>query len=190
MVIDRDKNSITLTVPKDQLSLLIGKKGRNIRLASKLLGWELIAEAEEVASGILIADIAGISAKMKEALREAGYDTADKAAKASIEELSEVSGVGPKSAEKIRARAKEAVDEVKAELKKEEEIKEAERAAKKFFSSAGEDKKTEQNVEEAAALAAPEEESEKPEEEPEETEEEPEKPEETEEEPEKPEEEK
>ncbi|MFH1798549.1 MAG: transcription termination factor NusA [Candidatus Omnitrophota bacterium] len=107
MVIDRDKKSIILTVPKDQLSLLIGKKGRNIRLASKLVGWELVADAErEEQSPIEVAgaqslDVLSLGKKTRETLEEAGYDTLRKLKEAGVEKLVELSGIGDKTAEKI-----------------------------------------------------------------------------------------
>ncbi|MFH1305971.1 MAG: transcription termination factor NusA [Candidatus Omnitrophota bacterium] len=124
MVIDRAKKSITLTVPRDQLALLIGKKGRNIRLASKLLDWELIAEsAEEEKEKVLLSDISGVGKKVRVTLEEAGYNTARELSKASVEDLSGLSGIGPKTAEKILAASKKALA-----LKKEADLAEKEKA--------------------------------------------------------------
>ncbi|MFH1394689.1 MAG: transcription termination factor NusA [Candidatus Omnitrophota bacterium] len=135
MVIDREKSTITLTVPKDQLSLLIGKKGRNIRLASKLLGWELVAEAVEVNQGVNLSDIEGLGDKTKETLMEAGYDTAGKVSKSSVEELSALKGIGAKSAEKILNVCKEALKAGAGQHNGTESVEEsAEEKAKKFFS--------------------------------------------------------
>ncbi|MBL7072792.1 MAG: transcription termination factor NusA [Candidatus Omnitrophica bacterium] len=143
MLIDRENKRVTLTVPKDQLSLLIGKKGRNIRLASKLLGWELIAEAAHEPSGILISEVAGIGLKTKEVLVEAGYSTPDKVALSSVEELSALKGVGEKSAEKMISVCKKLLNETRAarEKAKEEEtaVKKEEEAAKKFFAPSAEE---------------------------------------------------
>lgn len=143
MLIDRENKRVTLTVPKDQLSLLIGKKGRNIRLASKLLGWELIAEAAHEPSGILISEVAGIGLKTKEVLVEAGYSTPDKVALSSAEELSALKGIGEKSAEKMISVCKKLLNETRAarEKAKEEEaaVGKEEEAAKKFFTPSAEE---------------------------------------------------
>ena len=101
MVIDRRDNTITLTVPQDQLSLLIGKRGRNIRLASRLIGWELIAESAQSRKDIPISDVAGIGKKTCATLQEAGYDTARKVTEAGKEDLSKLNGIGSKTVEKI-----------------------------------------------------------------------------------------
>ncbi|RKY43258.1 MAG: transcription termination factor NusA [Candidatus Makaraimicrobium thalassicum] len=103
MVIDRNNNRITVTVPRDQLSLLIGKKGRNIRLASKLVEWELVADSvkEEKARDISLSEIPGIGKKTLGTLREAGYDTVEKLHESSVEALLELKGIGGKTAEKI-----------------------------------------------------------------------------------------
>jgi N utilization substance protein A len=74
MEIDRDGNEIKLSVPREQLSLLIGKKGRNIRLASKLLGWEL--KAEGVGEDVAIGEVEGIDAETLSVLTENGFETA------------------------------------------------------------------------------------------------------------------
>ena len=154
MVIDRENEKITLTVPKDQLSLLIGKKGRNIRLASKLLGWELIAESAREMLGISITDIKGITKKACDTLEEFGYDDIDKLMEAGVEGIAGVKGLGPKTAEKIVALCEEAYK--KAVKEKEEALKAATEEAE------AEAKAVE---EEAAALAKGAEESELKEEE-------------------------
>ena len=132
MVIDRENKTITLTVPKDQLSLLIGKKGRNIRLASKLLEWELIAESVEAGEEVSLSEVAGIGQKKKETLEKAGYDTVGKLHRASIEELSKLDGIGKKTAEKIISACKEtlAVEKEKAKIAEEEEAAAAVQADK------------------------------------------------------------
>ena len=139
MVIDREHKSIKLTVPKDQLSLLIGKKGRNIRLASKLLGWELIAEAAQEPTGILLQEIKGISSKSKEILAEAGYNALDKILQTNAEELSKLKGLGPKSAEKIINVCRELLSKTAAKKSEVTEKEKAEAAAKKFFSPSHEE---------------------------------------------------
>lgn len=50
VVLDKDKQSARVIVPEDQLSIAIGKSGQNVRLASKLTGYELDVEAEKQAA--------------------------------------------------------------------------------------------------------------------------------------------
>ncbi len=49
MVIDEEKHRMEVVVSSDQLSLAIGRKGQNVRLASKLVGWhiDILTEDEE-----------------------------------------------------------------------------------------------------------------------------------------------
>jgi transcription termination/antitermination protein NusA len=101
MVIDRDSKRITMTVPRDQLSLLIGKRGRNIRLASRLMGWDLQAEAEKERLGTPINEIKGITDRAAAILTEAGYMNIDMVIESGVEGLMEIKGVGGKTAEKI-----------------------------------------------------------------------------------------
>ncbi|MFA6636658.1 MAG: transcription termination factor NusA [Candidatus Omnitrophota bacterium] len=101
MVIDREKMRITMTVPRDQLSLLIGKRGRNIRLASKLMGWDLQAEAERERVGTPVDKIDGITPRAAKILIDAGYGDIDKVIEAGVGTLTGIKGVGEKTAEKI-----------------------------------------------------------------------------------------
>ena len=124
-------------VADDQLSLAIGKKGQNVRLAAKLTGWNIDirskAEMEEV-SQLSISEIEGVGPKTEKALIKAGFKTAGQIAKLDIKELTGVKGVGKKTAEKILVSAKELLEKKvhevrdkknkeKRELKKEEEAK-------------------------------------------------------------------
>lgn len=133
MTIDRDANSVTVSVAQDQLALLIGKKGRNIRLASKLVGWELIAEQVVEVIPVPLDEIDGISAKAKNTLMGSGYDDAAKIMQAGVEGLIQLEGIGEKTAEKIMASCEEAVtaaSEKEALEAKQTEAEEAEEAEK------------------------------------------------------------
>lgn len=117
-------------VADDQLSLAIGKRGQNVRLAAKLTGWNIDLRSKteiEKVNQMLIDKIKGVGPKTKKALVKAGFKTAGKIAKADIKELTEVDGVGKKTAEKILASAKELlkerVHEVREELNKQRKSK-------------------------------------------------------------------
>ena len=101
-------------VADDQLSLAIGKKGQNVRLAAKLTGWNIDirskSEIEEVKE-IPIIEIDGIGPKTEKALKKAGYDTVGKIMKLDLKELVDVKGVGKKTAEKILKSAKELMEQ-------------------------------------------------------------------------------
>lgn len=145
MVIDRANKTITLTVPKDQLALLIGKKGRNIRLASKLLGWELIAESARESINIPIMQVKNISDKAIKTLLEAGYDDVEKVLEGELEGLTSLKGVGTKTAEKILKLCEETYAEAVKKKEEAEEAKVREENEKKREVEEGEEK-TEEGV--------------------------------------------
>jgi N utilization substance protein A len=94
--LDKDKLRAEVIVNDDQLSLAIGKHGQNVRLASKLIGWELDIRTKEA----LLAE-AG-KAKAQAEVPEAVEETIKEPKKEKVEEialeLSELSGVGEKTA--------------------------------------------------------------------------------------------
>ena len=94
-------------VQDDQLSLAIGKKGQNVRLASKLIGWQL--DVRSVNQKIPIASLEGVGAKTEGLLKEAGINTLKDILKSSAEDLMKIPGIGPKTAEKIIASAHKAI---------------------------------------------------------------------------------
>ena len=151
MIVDRESHTITLVVQQDQLSLLIGKKGRNIRLASKLVGWELVAESTEVEWEIPISELPGIGEKTLKTLEGAGYDTVEKILQAGPKGLVELDGVGQKTAEKIIAICEAAAAQVKAQVAEEAATEEAEAKGKKVPEESAEEAPDEGVREEQAA---------------------------------------
>jgi N utilization substance protein A len=118
--LDEDEKSAGVVVPDDQLSLAIGRRGQNVRLAAKLTGWnidiksqsEAEAEAKEkIARSIFksepVTDLEGVGAKIAEKLQEAGFLSIEDIAEADVEHLSEVPGIGEKTAEKLHSAAAE-----------------------------------------------------------------------------------
>ena len=111
--LEKDKQQAEVIVPEDQLSLAIGKRGQNVRLASRLVGWELDIRTKPEAKEEVhtkeeqsIADIRGVGEKILSTLVEAGFSTLESLANANVEALSEIKGVGTKKAEKIIKEAK------------------------------------------------------------------------------------
>jgi N utilization substance protein A len=123
---------LDVIVEDEQLSLAIGKRGQNVRLAAELLGSQIEIKSEsdikdEVAgalakmlqtaisedmptgavAGFSIKSAPGVGAKTAEKLEEAGYGELDGLLAASPEQLEEVEGVGPKTAKAILAWAAE-----------------------------------------------------------------------------------
>lgn len=113
---DEATHTLHVVVADEQLSLAIGRRGQNARLAAKLVGWkvdiksrsELAREVEEKAMRAQatleeLASVSGIGSKIAGRLVEAGFNTMDRLMRASAEDLRAVEGVGPKTAAKIVA---------------------------------------------------------------------------------------
>ena len=117
---DKAAKKVEIAVKDDQLSIAIGKHGQNVRLASKLIGWEIDVRgskkkeapkaegaqeeesaAPEKAKAPSLTDLDGVGEKTRKILEEAGYDTVEKIKALSAGELSQLKGIGPKTAEKI-----------------------------------------------------------------------------------------
>ncbi len=105
----KEKNSIEVIVDDDQLSLAIGKRGQNVRLASKLLGWNVdirskapIPKKEEAS----LVDLPGVGKKTAETLKEHGFDSLGKISSSNVEELSKIKGIGKKKATTLIEEAK------------------------------------------------------------------------------------
>jgi len=123
--IDRENKRIVAILKDDQLSIGIGKHGQNVRLASRLIKWEIDIRGEEKPEAeekpkektaltkkkddkpSSISSIKGIGKKTEIVLKEAGFDAIQKIADAEIKELIKLDGIGKKGAEKIIASAKE-----------------------------------------------------------------------------------
>jgi len=101
--IDRDRKRVKIIVANDQLSLAIGKFGQNVRLASRLVGWELdVRSKEDIEKGKEeLAKLKGIGKKTLDLLIESGFEDIKTLLNTSVEELSKVKGIGEKKAEKI-----------------------------------------------------------------------------------------
>ena len=123
IIIDDDEHSMEVIVPDDQLSLAIGKKGQNVRLASRLSGWRIDvrseAEAEEETRQARqsIGAIPGINDLAAELLYQAGFKSAEEIAESDLEEILDVEGISQEKAETLHKSAQEFV----AEKRKKEE---------------------------------------------------------------------
>ena len=112
--LDKEHLRAEVIVDNDQLSLCIGKHGQNVRLASRLVGWELdirtkapaaAAEAEKEEAPSL-EQISGVGEKTLAHLKEAGFNTIGDISKAKIEDLVNIKGIGKKKAQKLIEEAK------------------------------------------------------------------------------------
>jgi N utilization substance protein A len=119
-VLDGEERHLEVVVDEDQLSLAIGKRGQNVRLAGKLLDAKIDIKSEEdkkreVEQALAqmavreepIAQLEGVGAKTAEAMIAAGLETIGAVADGGIEALTAVPGIGEKTAEKILGSAEE-----------------------------------------------------------------------------------
>ena len=90
-------------VDDDQLSLAIGKKGQNVRLASKLTGWQLeIKSRFQLGKGeSSVGGLPGVGPAMQERLKEAGITSVARLAAMTLEQLTAIKGIGEKTAQKL-----------------------------------------------------------------------------------------
>jgi len=113
VIIDEANNSMEVIVPDEFLSIAIGKRGQNVRLASKLTGWHLDVKSESLYSETMqtgyetLVALPGIGISMADALYEKGFFSAEEIASASIEDLIQIRGIGGEKAAKLIAAAKE-----------------------------------------------------------------------------------
>ena len=118
-VIDPIEKHLEVIVETDQLSLAIGKKGQNVRLAAKLTGWKIDIKSEEekraeieeqmaqLSARTSLSELPGLTAAILQKLTDSGIETIEQLADTPIAELTNIKGVGPKSAEKIIESVKE-----------------------------------------------------------------------------------
>ena len=132
IIIDDEEHSMEVIVPDDQLSLAIGRKGQNVRLASRLTTWKIDvrgeSEADEEArrARSSISAIPGVSDMVAELLYQDGFKSAEEIAEAELETIMEIEGIGAEKAQTIYKSSREYVAEKR---RKEEEEKAAAQAA-------------------------------------------------------------
>ena len=109
--LDRDNKRAKVLVNADQLSIAIGKRGQNVRLASRVVGWEIDVRSKEAIEEELKAmlNLKSIGKKLGAVLVEAGYVSVVSLARAEADKLSELKGIGKKKAAQIIEEAKTAV---------------------------------------------------------------------------------
>src|SRR5262249_6248519 len=100
VIIDAENHRMELIVPDDKLSLAIGKKGQNVRLASQLTGWKIDIHSEskirelEAQAKAAMASLHGVGDDLAETLFKLGWRSVVDLAEAVPEELAAVPGLG------------------------------------------------------------------------------------------------
>ncbi len=122
VIVDEADGRMELVVPDEKLSLAIGRKGQNVRLAAQLTGWKLdiISEAkfkqmEEEAITALQA-IEGVSEQIARSMYRLGFRTLEELAEATEQELAAIPGLGgTEAAAKIRQSAETTMEKLRQE---------------------------------------------------------------------------
>lgn len=113
-ITDPEAHKLEVIVEDSQLSLAIGKKGQNVRLASKLIGWDIDIKSEEekrreieeqmtalTAPTTPLTALAGVGPKTIEKIEAAGITSLEQLAGMTPEQLMEIPGIGEKMVDKI-----------------------------------------------------------------------------------------
>jgi len=114
-ILEAEEKHLEVIVDDAQLSLAIGKKGQNVRLAAKLLGWRIDIKSEEekrqeiesqmaamALRGAPVASLEGLGVKTLQKLRDHGVQTVEQLAQMTPDELTQIQGIGEKTVERIR----------------------------------------------------------------------------------------
>ena len=125
VVLDEDAERIEVVVPDDQLSLAIGRRGQNVRLASQLTGWDIdiLTEEEEsqrrqkefVERSNLFMEALDVDEMVGQVLASEGFTTVEEVAYVDAGEISSIDGFDEDTATEIQNRAREYLEKIEAE---------------------------------------------------------------------------
>jgi N utilization substance protein A len=126
VVMDEDANRIEIVVPDDQLSLAIGRRGQNVRLASQLTGWyiDILTEAQESerrteefhARSKMFIEALDVDDMIAHLLVTEGFSAVEEVAFVPVEDLSGIEGFDEDVAEELRSRAQTYLSEREEKL--------------------------------------------------------------------------
>jgi N utilization substance protein A len=125
VVLDEEAERIEVVVPDDQLSLAIGRRGQNVRLASQLTGWDIdiMTEAEEserrqkefVARTARFIEALDVDETLAQLLASEGFDTVEEIAYVELNDIASIDGLDEQTGEELQNRAREYLDRVSKE---------------------------------------------------------------------------
>jgi len=126
VVLDEDAERIEVVVPNDQLSLAIGRRGQNVRLASQLTGWDIdiLTEDEEserrqkefTERSNLFMEALDVDEMVGQVLASEGFASIEELAYVEPGEIASIDGFDDDTASEIQQRAREYLDRLEGEL--------------------------------------------------------------------------
>lgn len=125
VVLDEDAERIEVVVPDDQLSLAIGRRGQNVRLASQLTGWDIDILTEEEESSRrqkefserseLFMNALNVDEMVGQLLASEGFSSVEEVAYVDADEVASIEGFDEDTAGELQARAREYLERIEAE---------------------------------------------------------------------------
>jgi transcription termination/antitermination protein NusA len=125
VVLDEDSNRIEVVVPESQLSLAIGRRGQNVRLASQLTGWDIdiLTEQEEserrqkefAERTQLFMEALDVDEVIAQLLATEGFETVQEVAYVDAGEIAHIEGFDEDTASEIQTRARDYLERQEAE---------------------------------------------------------------------------
>jgi len=129
VVLDEEAERIEVVVPDDQLSLAIGRRGQNVRLASQLTGWDIDIMTEQEESERRQAEFLentetfmqslNVDEMVAQLLASEGFSSVEEVAYVEQDEIAAIEGFDETTAEELQARAREFLERQEAELDQE-----------------------------------------------------------------------
>ncbi|WP_373504229.1 transcription termination factor NusA [Aestuariivirga sp.] len=126
VVLDEDAERIEVVVPDEQLSLAIGRRGQNVRLASQLTGWDIdiLTEEEEssrrqqefVERSNLFMESLNVDEMVGQVLASEGFSSVEEVAYVDLDDIASIDGFDEDTAQEIQNRAREHLEAIEAEL--------------------------------------------------------------------------
>src|SRR6266487_6536502 len=126
VVLDEERERIEVVVPDQQLSLAIGRRGQNVRLASQLTGWDIDILTEQEESERRQADFENSTRVFMESLNvdevvgqllaSEGFTSVEELALVDVKELAGIEGFDDETANELQSRAREYLEQLESEL--------------------------------------------------------------------------
>src|SRR5215510_13834828 len=126
VVLDEERERIEVVVPDQQLSLAIGRRGQNVRLASQLTGWDIdiLTEQEESERRQaefenrtrMFIDTLNVDEVIGQLLASEGFNSAEELAMVDVKEIAGIEGFDEDTAGELQTRARDYLAKIEAEL--------------------------------------------------------------------------